>query len=220
MAISFISGTSTNGSASSFTFAHNIPTTSNAILFVDIGLRTTTSSGTGVTYSGVNMTRLADLNDSGANDRQEIWYLLNPPTGNNNVIVTLAASSKAAIGAVSYNGVNQTSPFGVSGTSNAANTAPTITFTTTTDNSWIFAAMSGRTPTTWTPAATQTNRVNDASTGAGASTNVMEIADDKTTTTAGSYTVSGTLGATVSYCYIAYEFKPFIANAKNQCSIF
>lgn len=218
MAISFITGTSTNGNASSYTFAHNITGTDHGIIFVGVGLRTTTSTGITVTYAGTNLTKLTTMDDSGANDRNELWYLLNPASGNNNVVVTLAAASKAAVGAITYNGVRQDNTFGASGTSNAANTTPNITLTTTYPNSWILNTMSGRTPTTFTGGGSNTVRFSDASTGGAGSSNVMEVGADLTTTTTGSYNVSGTLGATVSYVYFAQEFLP--SNTNSQATIF
>jgi hypothetical protein len=41
----------------------------------------------------------------------ETWYLVNPPTGQHDVVVSLNVSAKVIVTVVSFQGVNQTNPF-------------------------------------------------------------------------------------------------------------
>jgi hypothetical protein len=47
---------------------------------------------TGCTYGGQAMTQLYQINRSGLGQRMVFFYLANPPTGNNNVVVTFNGS--------------------------------------------------------------------------------------------------------------------------------
>jgi uncharacterized repeat protein (TIGR01451 family) len=98
------------------TFAHT-STGSNLVLVVGVsmnisGRNTTTVSG--ITYNGVALTKAGAHNDESLVRRTEIWYLINPATGANNVVVTLNIPGSGTIGTVAgattYRGADQTSP--------------------------------------------------------------------------------------------------------------
>lgn len=92
----------------------------------------------GVTYNGVAMTTVVgNLNDSG-DFGMNMWYLINPSTGANNIILTATASDGLAACATSFTGAKQ------SGQPDATGSAgPTTTdnfsqsVTTVADNCWI-----------------------------------------------------------------------------------
>lgn len=221
MSISFISGTNANGSAvTSLTVTHNVTGSDHGLLIVSLALRTTTASGTGVSYAGQNLTQLSTFTDGGANDKIENWYLLNPPTGSNTVFAGVSASTKIVLGAASYNGVRQTNTFGASGTLTSTSQAPNISVTTTFPNSWIYNSIAIRTPNTFTAGTNNNKRFDDASSGGAGSSNVQGVGLDLATTTIGLYNVSGTLTSATSfaYSYIAHEFLP--ATPHNQGTIF
>lgn len=68
---------------------------------------------TGITYNGVALTKLHSITASLEGNTQdfEVWYLINPAVGANTIDVTLSASASFTQGmAMSYNGIDQTSP--------------------------------------------------------------------------------------------------------------
>lgn len=95
--------TATN-TVSSKTFSHTCSTASNRVLYVLAGCSTSTISG--VTYNGVAMTRAVQVNLQSS--WSELWYLVAPATGTNNVVITCAGSNSITGGAVSYINAAQT----------------------------------------------------------------------------------------------------------------
>jgi len=106
---------------------------SNRILIVGVSINNsagqTVLNPGGVTYAGSPLTRIGV--GSRANARVEMWYLVAPATGTNNVVVTLSAGATArfVVGAVSFTNVNQTSPLGTfqSANNNTATASVTVT---------------------------------------------------------------------------------------------
>lgn len=119
---------STNsGDASSFTYSHTVgagcvPT--NRLLIVAVELNdaggTTVSS---ITYNGTPMTFVASRQHASGKPRVEVYQLVAPPTGTHDVVVTLSGIDKVTIGAISYTGVDQTTP--IEGVSIAEGTSTT-----------------------------------------------------------------------------------------------
>lgn len=74
----------------------------------------TVSTGAPPTFAGLTMTRLGGVsspNSTGTGKNVELWYLLNPPAGNFNLIFTLNATGTCGIDIVSFSNVLQSSPF-------------------------------------------------------------------------------------------------------------
>jgi uncharacterized repeat protein (TIGR01451 family) len=111
------------GTNTTFTFAHTVGIGADRVLIVGVSVYNSNKTVTACTYGGTALTRLGFLDGgSGSNDRRmEMWRLVNPPAGTANVVVTFSSSAKAVIGAVSFFGVNQTTPNG-SFVSNEAST--------------------------------------------------------------------------------------------------
>ena len=118
----------------SLTFAHTVAVQSNRALVVAMSYRgntNPTATATGITYAGVAMTKVR--RDSNTDRKTEIWYLVAPATGANNVIVTWSADPEGQIvAAVSYYGVNQVSPIAANNgaTGNSQNPAVAVTAAT------------------------------------------------------------------------------------------
>src|ERR1700686_2853385 len=98
------------------TLAHP-STRSNLVLGVGISMdifRGSTATVSGVTYNSVSLTRAGFHNDSANQRRTEMWYLIAPATGNNNIVVTVnvpaAATIGTVVGATTFTGADQTSP--------------------------------------------------------------------------------------------------------------
>ena len=99
---------STNGNSNSFTFAHDGSGIST-LLLVGIARKASNATVTSVTYAGVAMTAIPSGSFDG-NPDLFTYYLVNPTTGVNNIVVTCSAATETAIGAVTYSGVDQSTP--------------------------------------------------------------------------------------------------------------
>jgi hypothetical protein len=85
----------------------------NRLLIVGVSINQSAASESvsTVTYNGTALTRIGAVvrND---NVQAELWYLLAPIAGTHNVIVTLDAAAEFVAGAISFTGVDQTTPLG------------------------------------------------------------------------------------------------------------
>lgn len=103
------------------TWAH---TCSGANRILLVGVTTQDGKTCTATYNGVAMTQAATVSPK---MRVTLFYMVNPPAGNFNITVTLATAGDVAAGAVSYNGVDPSNPFGTFVTTNAKSTTPSAT---------------------------------------------------------------------------------------------
>lgn len=91
-----------NSSASnSLTFSYTVGTGANRLLVVYVG--SGANNITGVTYAGVAMTLAAQS----ATGNNSIYYLLNPPSGSNSVVITAATTQGLFGAAADYTGAAQ-----------------------------------------------------------------------------------------------------------------
>ena len=149
------------GNVSSYSFSYNSGTTgSNRILMVGISYRNNSSqtvSTTGVTYGGVTMTQVGTSNvpSNTTSGRMYIYRLLNPPTGANSLAVTWSAAltNSAVIGAVTYAGVDQTTPTGTFAAGGATSGTPTIAVASGTGQ-LVFGVIDGRSTAAYTTTGT------------------------------------------------------------------
>lgn len=138
-AITFGSVTTDTQTGSSVTFSHTNNSCSNMLLIVHAGSTTTSARVTAVTYASTGMTKAVE--NTGANSYNVIYYLVAPATGANNVVLTWSpapATGRGTQAAVSYCGVSQTTPTGVTGTHDQGGVSvSSITVTSTAANSWL-----------------------------------------------------------------------------------
>ena len=126
------------GSATSITQAHTV-VGSDRILFVYVYWNNSRTI-THVKYNGVTMTAVGTENDNGGGERSNLFYLIAPATGENDVVVTLSGSSGIEGVASSYTGALQTAPIDVVRYEAAGlNTGTTYAeaLTTVADNTWV-----------------------------------------------------------------------------------
>src|SRR2546425_4783859 len=173
--IAYDASSGTSGSAASFTFAL---TTSGAsrLLVVGVTIRTDAAQTvTSVTYNGAALT-FVRADAVGASVRSELWYRVAPATGSNNVVVTLSASAKAAAGAISFTGVDQTTPVDAQNGATGTSVTPSVTVTTVTDGAWVVDAAAFRSTGVGVPTgnagAGQTQRWSQYTEGGGAPLNI------------------------------------------------
>lgn len=158
------------------------------IAMIVLVLSSENASPTSVTFGSTDFTAnkifTGALSGSISNYTVNIYYLINP-SGTQDVTATFGAShTQIRIAALTYSGVDQTTPFGTVSSHNVTSaTSDSIALTTTKDNSWIvtFSTPSVPNPTATAPLVTR----QSVNTGAA----------DRTTTTAGSYTVAWTFSS-------------------------
>ena len=137
MAIAF-DATSDGGQGNpvaSLTFSHTC-TGSNRFLVVAVMGSTVADRITGVTYAGTAMTRL-DVFQILSGDRYVyLYYLVNPASGANNIVISSSPDDFIAGCGASYNGVKQTGQPDASQTTTAYNLTINNTLTTIANNCW------------------------------------------------------------------------------------
>ena len=141
--------------ASSLSYSYNSGTTgTNRILMVGISYRNSTSQTVStVTYGGQTMTQVGTTaTATSGSGRMYIYRLLNPPTGANTLAVTWSAALTygAVVGAVTYSGVDQTTPLGAyaSGTSTTSTISVAVASGT---GQTVFGVVDGRSTAVFTP---------------------------------------------------------------------
>jgi hypothetical protein len=140
MAIAFNAATSASNSASAtLTFAHTVSGSNTMLLVGFIANKATVPAVSSVTYNGVAMTATsASPLTVSATVKNHLYYLVNPTTGANNVVITFASAPDGiAANALSYTGAKQTGqPDSQMSTASTGATA-TLTTTTVANGSWL-----------------------------------------------------------------------------------
>jgi len=122
----------------SYSFSHRVGTgITDRVLIVYVGLSV---SGTvsSITYNSVGLTFIrADTNGS---IRTELWRLIAPTVGSNSVSITLSGALTSVSHALSYSGVDQTTPIDAQNGATGAG-SPTVTVTTIVTNDRVVAGI-------------------------------------------------------------------------------
>jgi hypothetical protein len=106
--------TSPGGDKKVETWTHTVTASgADRIIVVGVAFQEVPDKGVDkVTYGGQTLTRAGRVN-RGSDAGSEIFYLTDPPTGNNTVKVTMKEKVKLRCGAISFLNVNQATPYGV-----------------------------------------------------------------------------------------------------------
>jgi uncharacterized repeat protein (TIGR01451 family) len=115
------------GNTDSLSWTHVVNAGSNRILMVGTSHRDGNKSVTSITYAGMPLTRAGFQNSPGNSNRTSIWFLINPPVGSANVIITLTDVVNIAAGACSFTGVNQITPMGPFSSTNGSSLSSSLT---------------------------------------------------------------------------------------------
>jgi len=116
---------------SSLTISHTTSGT-NRLMLVGVSIAKQTGgapSVSSITYNGVGLSLVGAQANSDNKGRMEIWRLVAPATGANNVVVTLSAAPDAATaGVMTFADVNQSTPLGTftSATGDSASASVTV----------------------------------------------------------------------------------------------
>ena len=117
--------------ATSYTITGFTVTGSNTYAIVGVGLRTNTGDITGVTFNGVAMTELQQLNKAASTMTTWLFGLAGPTTGN--VVITGDTSLAAEVVVSTYTGVAQTGSTGTIATATGDSDTPSVAVTSATD---------------------------------------------------------------------------------------
>ncbi len=162
-------------------FSHTVGASgSNQILIIGVTL-TGSKTVSSASYGGQSFLPIRS-DDDGGNYHTELWYLLDPPTGSNFLTVLTSASGDVAIGAISLNGISQTSPIDTHAGNTGTSEFPSITLTTNVDDAWILDNLGTRNGPLTPDVDTQTERWDllIGTTTGGGSTNATNIAGPHT----------------------------------------
>ena len=197
-------------------FSHTC-TGSNLVLGVGIGIYAASVS---VTYAAAAMTQ-QQLNTrdnlDGFTLRSYLFYKASPATGANNVTTTNATPEQTtgygAGYAISFSGADTASPIDISGGSNGSDTAPTVSVTTTQNNSYAIDCV-----------ITDNNAGMTATVGAGQTSIVnMEVANGmkilgsyEQKVTAGSVTLDWSLSASRKWALSVMAIKELAVAATGK----
>jgi hypothetical protein len=113
-------GGNNGGSTTSLTYSYTVGTGANRLLVVNLIGDTAADNISSVTYAGAPMTLLGKL-QAPSNNFQYVYYLLNPASGSNNIVITAGTAHYLISEAASWYNVRQSAqPDAVT-----TNTAPT-----------------------------------------------------------------------------------------------
>ena len=106
------------------TWPHTVSTLPNRLILVGVSYGLTRQPVISVTYRGAALTRLGTQDSPGDRSHVELWYGIAPASGTGNVSVTIPRRTDIVVGALSFTGVDQSTPFeafrAASGSSNSA----------------------------------------------------------------------------------------------------
>jgi hypothetical protein len=193
-----------NGNVSSLTFAHTVGAGSDRVLWVGVHTRDGNTAVSNVTYGGTPFTRVGSIVAGGGQNRSEIWQLLSPAVGTANIVVTLSAAKNVAAGAVSFFGVDQSTPVGSLASGSGNSTTANVTVSSAAGEVVLDAVSANGDAISLTAGAGQTQRYNTGTGTAGG--NVR--AGGSTEQGAPTVTMSWTLGASKPWSIFAVSIRP------------
>lgn len=188
-----------SAAATQITYSH---TNNGNILVVGASTESNGVVGT-VTYNGVSMTPAGTATNN-SSEKAYLFYLLNPTSGANNVVVSVSASVGIRSCSVSYTGAQQSGqPDATSMGSIAAGTTISGTLTTVANNDWIIGYSNSSTGGSPTASTGVTSRAN---------TDTSRIGDSNgAITPAGAGTMTFTNGASADMNLVMMAISPSVA---------
>lgn len=198
---------------SSLTWSHTTTTSSNRVLVVATSTESDTSGHTaqtvsGITYNSVALTKVRSdyITDNGT----ELWYLVNPATGANNVVITMTGTVDGLFGAaLTFSGVDQTNPIDNNAGTTTTGLSISQSITTNVADAMIVNIMQHyNSSAVLTPDADQTQRFNTPTTG-----DNNQAGGTRLVTTAGSYTTTWTTDINDGMTLSIVSLKPYVASS-------
>ena len=100
--------------SATLTWSHTVSARSNGLLVVSVSYRDGNQPVRSVHYGGRALSLLGAQNAPGNDNRVELWHGTAPAAGTADVVVTLSKARRVIGGAMSFTGVDQKAPFGIS----------------------------------------------------------------------------------------------------------
>ena len=193
--------TTTSG-LTNFNWSHTNTLAGGGILVAGFISTSNSDNITSVSYGAQSLSRLRRDVGDGYND-YEIWYLVNPLPGTRSITVVRASTNALSAEAVTYGGVDTTTPFGAQAFSfNPGTTSLSVALGTQKDYSWTFGAMAaGLSAVTVNLGGSQTLLQEYSSP-------VFTVFNDAPEGPAGSYSMAYTLGAASNAAAVGVELRP------------
>lgn len=185
------------------------------VLIVGVSMSNINQRVDSIRYAGVPLQRLSRATIPG-NVVVEQWYLVNPLSGANPVVVQILGTNvnlRSLAGAISLRGVDPENPVNVSNTAITGTDATSVSLTTTVDNCWIVDCvtklyLSGD---TLTVGGGQTERWNQSLATGGTLT--FAAGSTKGPVSTGSNTMSWSTGSASNAAIAAVALTPIAARA-------
>lgn len=208
------SAVNVNNPVTSQTTAFTVGAGSDRFLYVwQLGDAAATTGINAPTYAGVTLPTKINTIRVGTDRAFEIYYIVAPTTGTNNVVITRPVSGLIVSGFVSYSGVDQTTPVPTNTSftdTSADNSITGATITTTVNNSWAVYGGRETSGTTITAGSGLTIRVTNVGNG-------EHLGDSNgAITPAGSHTFNGTYSASVQEGAILFELAEAAAAVERR----
>ncbi len=124
-------GGNNKGTTTSLTYSHTVGNGSNRLLLVNLIGDTAADDISSVTYAGAPMTLVAKI-QAPSNNWQYLYYLLNPSSGSNNVVITAGSPHYLISEAASWYNVKQSAQPDAFTTNTAAAASTSVTTSLTT----------------------------------------------------------------------------------------
>jgi hypothetical protein len=169
-----------------------------------------------ITYNGDSLTSVGAV-ANGTNARVEIWRLIAPDTGTNDVVVTFSAplARNAIVGAITYTGVHQTTPLGSFAPATGTSTSASVNASSAT-NELVFDTVACKDCDSLAFGGGQTQRWNESILSGGDSV----YSGGSTEAGDTSVTMSWTLGDSKAWSIGAVPIKPADASVDITVSVY
>jgi len=145
-----------------WTLSHNSSGT-NRCLYAAVAINPSTATVSSLTYNGVALTFLAAISQSPM--RIELWRMVNPPAGLYNLYVQVSGTADVAVGAMTWEGVDQTTPESTPSTAGGNSTSPFLAVSTPNASDIALACLAHESAATYVADREQTEEVHDSTGG-------------------------------------------------------
>ena len=203
----YITQTATNVTTTSFNYSTLAIYKNQAIVLQLVYTTNAAADASSITYGNQSFISLGSkVNASFV--RTSVWYLANPTNGNQSITITLPATASMLIIASSYANVDQANPIYNYNSVTGSTTPAALTITTAANDLAVdlFAIANN------TNATVGSGEINLVSTANGTTNIYSSSKNANTTTTALSYSFTGTQ----NYTYVGYAVKAYTAINYNQ----
>jgi len=128
-AVTVDGASNSTGDTNSITWSHTVGAGSDRLLIVGVSMKDGKAAVNDVVYGGVTLTRIGFKEAKGRKNRVEMWKLLAPEAGTDDITVNLSKKKDVVVGGVSFFNVDQTTPHGAFASATDKSTTPSVDVT-------------------------------------------------------------------------------------------